>query len=71
MKRQTAEDICRVGEEILQKMQALSNYVLENCEPQQIERIIPALALCVTELDIEILEPIHRKYPDLSPSFSP
>lgn len=71
MKRQSAEEICRMGEEILSRIQALSNYVLENCEAQQIERIVPALAVCVTELDIEILEPIHRKYPDLSPSFSP
>jgi hypothetical protein len=47
MRRQTAEDICRMGEEILEKMQALNNYILENCEPQQIERIVLALALCV------------------------
>ncbi|MDI1265894.1 MAG: hypothetical protein PS018_21840 [bacterium] len=71
MNRQAAEDICRMGEEILRKLQALGNYVLENCEPQQIEHIVPALARCASELDVEILEPIHRRNSDLKPSFLP
>ena len=71
MKEQLAENICSMVDEILNQMQALNNYVIENCERSQLERIAPALALCVSELDIEILEPIYREYPKLKPGFLP
>jgi hypothetical protein len=71
MKKQVAENVCGMVDEILNKMQALNNYVIENCERSQLERIAPTLALCVRELDIEILEPIYREYPKLKPGFLP
>jgi hypothetical protein len=71
MKKQSAESICRMVDEILNQMQALNNYVIENCERAQLERIATALALCVSELDLEILEPIYREYPGLKPAFLP
>jgi hypothetical protein len=71
MKRQVAEDICRMVDEILTQMQAFNNYAIENCDRSHLERIVPALALCVTELDIEILEPVYKQYPELKPAFLP
>ena len=71
MNRQVAENICRMVEAILAQMQSFNNYAIENCERAHLERIVSAMALCVTELDIEILEPIHRQYPDLKPPFLP
>jgi len=69
MKKHVARDICTLVEEILSQMQTLNNYIIANCEPSQFAKITPVLAACVTELDIEILEPIHREYPDLKPAF--
>jgi hypothetical protein len=71
MKKQAAEDVCRMVEEVINQMQTLNNYVLANCEQSELERIAPVLALCVTELDVEILVPIHREYPGLKPTFLP
>jgi uncharacterized protein YfkK (UPF0435 family) len=45
MKKQSAENICSMVDEILNQMQTLNNYVIENCERSQLERITPALAL--------------------------
>ena len=71
MKKQVAEDICRMVEDVINQMRSLNNYALANCEPSEIERIAHVVALCVTELDIEILVPIHREYPTLKPTFLP
>jgi hypothetical protein len=69
MKKQVAEDVCSMVDEILSQMQAFNNYAIMNCERSQLERIVPALALCVTELDLEILDPVYREYPELKPAF--
>jgi len=69
MKKQVAEEICGMIEDILGQMQVCSNYAIENCEQYQLKSIVTALAKCVTELDIEILEPIHRAFPELKPPF--
>jgi hypothetical protein len=71
VKKQTAEEICARLDEILAKLQEFNNYAIANCERSQLERIVPTLALCVTELDLEILEPIYREYPELKPAFLP
>jgi hypothetical protein len=71
MKKQVAEEICNLVEEILSRMQVCNNYVIASCEQPQLKRIVTALARCVTELDIELLEPIHREFPELKPSFLP
>jgi hypothetical protein len=71
MKKKVAEDICGMVDDILSKKQALNNYVIANCERPQLERMVHALALCVAELDLEILEPIYREYPELKPAFLP
>lgn len=71
MDKKIADDICNMVEDILGQMQACNNYVIANCEQPQLKRIATALARCVSELDIEILEPIHREFPELKPSFLP
>ena len=71
MKKQAAEDICRMVEEVIDQMQTLNNYVLTRCEPSDVERIAHAVARCVTELDIDILVPIHREFPMLKPTHLP
>ena len=69
MKKQVAQDICNMVDQILGQMQAFNNYVVANCDRSRLEHIVPALALCVTELDLEILEPIYKEYPELKPAF--
>jgi len=69
MKRKVAEDICGMLDEILNRMQTFNNYVNMNCERLEVERIVPALGICIAELDLEILEPIYREYPELKPAF--
>jgi hypothetical protein len=71
MKKQVAEEVSRMVEGIFEKLLTLNNYVIDNCEGSQQERIRRALALCITELDLEILEPIYREYPELKPAFLP
>jgi hypothetical protein len=71
MKKKVAEDICSMVDDILNQMQAFNNYVVVNCERSQLERIVPALARCVTTLDLEILDPVYREYPEFKPTFLP
>jgi hypothetical protein len=71
MKKKIAEEICGMSDEILGQMQILNNYVNTNCEQSERERIVRALGLCLTEIDLEILEPIYRKYPEFKPAFLP
>jgi len=58
-------------DDILSQMQAFNNYAVVNCEQPQTDRIVRALTLCVAELDLEILEPVYREYPELKPAFLP
>ncbi len=71
MDKKRAEHICTLADEILDRMQALNSYVNQNCQEAEIKRIRPALAVCVTEIDLEILEPIYREHPELKPPTLP
>lgn len=71
MKRKVAEDICSMVDGILEQMQSLNNYVIINCEDALAEKAVHALTSCVGELDLRILEPIYRQFPDLKPTFLP
>jgi hypothetical protein len=71
MKREVAETICNMLDNVLDHLQTLNNYVNENCDDTQIEKIRPAVAVCVAELDLEILDPIYRVFPDLKPQHLP
>jgi hypothetical protein len=67
MKREVAETICNMLDDMLEHLQIFNNYVNENCDDTHIEKIRPAVAACVAELDFEILDPIYRLFPDLKP----
>jgi hypothetical protein len=71
MKREVAETICNMLDDMLERLQHFNNYVNENCDDMQIEKIRPAVAVCVAELDLEILDPIYRVFPDLKPQHLP
>ena len=71
MKREVAEAICSMLDDMLHHLQNFNNYVNENCDDTQIEKIRPAVAACVAELDLEILDPIYRIFPDLKPQHLP
>jgi hypothetical protein len=71
MKREVAETICSMLDDVLNRLQDFNNYVNENCDEPQIEKIRPAVGLCVAELDLEVLDPIYRVFPDLKPQYLP
>jgi hypothetical protein len=54
-------------DDMLDHLQNFNNYVNENCDDTQIEKIRPAVAACVAELDFKILDPIYRVFSDLKP----
>jgi hypothetical protein len=71
MKREVAETICNMLDDMLEHLQIFNNYVNEHCDDTQIAKIRPAVAVCVAELDFEILDPIYRMFPDLEPQRLP
>jgi hypothetical protein len=71
MKREVAETICNMLDDMLEHFQKINNHVNENCDDSQIEKVRPAVAVCVAELDFEILDPIYRIFPDLKPQRLP
>lgn len=71
MKKQVAEQICQKLEAIIGQMNGLNNFLIANGDEGDRKRIQPVLAMCVTELDIEILVPIHREFPEFKPGFLP
>lgn len=69
MKKKIAEELCSMVEGIIDRMQAVNNHAIASCNEAETKRIVSALVVCLAELDIEILAPIHREYPELKPSF--
>lgn len=65
------DDAVKVNDYV-EKIIELSNEVLyigNNCGDDESKKNIQrVLAVVVTELDLEILEPIYKKFPDLRPS---
>ena len=55
MKKQVAEQICQKLEAIIGQMDGLNNFLIANADEADRKRIQPVLAMCVAELDIEIL----------------
>jgi hypothetical protein len=71
MKQEVAETICSMVDDVLGKLQDLSNYIHENSDAVPIERIRLAVAVCEAELDLKILDPIYKQFPHLKPPFLP
>ena len=71
MKREVAESICGMVDDVFKKLHDFNSYVNENCDSVQIDKIGDAVASCVLELDLQILEPIYKAFPDLKPPFLP
>jgi hypothetical protein len=66
MDRQVAENVNAMINEIFAKMSQFVAYSDLNSgeERQQRKR---AIGSCIAELDLEILEPIYKEFPDLKP----
>ena len=71
MKREVAETICSMVDDVLAKLQDFNNYINENSDAIPIEGIGLAVGVCVAELDLKILDPIYRQYPHLKPPYLP
>jgi hypothetical protein len=71
MRQDVAETICGMMDDVLRSLHALTQYAIENSKDVPIQRIRHAIGTCVTELDLEILEPIYREYPHLKPKELP
>ena len=67
MQRETAETMCAMLDDILERLSAFNNFV--NANELGEGRTGQAIAVCVTEIDLEILEPIYRAFPDLKPDY--
>jgi phage-related protein len=67
MKKEVAETICGMVDDVLGKLQDFNNYINENSDAVPIERIRSAVA----ELDVKILDPIYRQFPQLKPPTLP
>lgn len=66
----TKEDAIKINE-LVDKMVSLANEVLyianNQGDKESREKTQRALAFAITELDLEILEPIYRAFPELRP----
>jgi hypothetical protein len=71
MKREVAETICTMLDDVLEKLQNFNNYVNENCDVSQIRKIRPAVAVCVAHIDLEMLDLVYGIFPDLKPQDLP
>ena len=56
----SVEDIITIANEIL--------FVINNNQDENSAKFKHALAVAITEIDLEILEPIYKQFPDLRPS---
>ena len=64
MDRQAAETACRMIEEIVEKLEAFAAFAHEQGAGESARQ---AVGTCIAELDMEILEPIYERFPDLMP----
>lgn len=64
------EDAVKINE-LIEKMIALANdvlYIANNCGDDESKKMVQrALGTAITELDLEILEPIYKQFPGLRP----
>lgn len=64
MDRQAAETACRMIEEIVAKLEAFAAFAHDHGAGESARQ---AVGTCIAELDMEILEPIYERFPDLMP----
>lgn len=71
MRIEVAETICQKVDGILSLLHDLLSYVdsHDDCLPRQEFR--HAIAVCVTELDVEILERVYQAHPQCRPAGLP
>lgn len=68
MDRQVAETVCAMIGEIFAKMSDFVTYSDANSKDESIQyRRKHAIGSCIAEMDLEILEPIYKEYPELRP----
>ena len=67
MDRNTAINICKLADELLAKAAELLEAVNSSCSEEERRRIHGPLGTVIGEVDVEILEPIYKQYPDLRP----
>ena len=66
MDRKVAETTCQMVDEIIEKLGRFVTYAHENGSGERSRR---AVANCLAELDLGVLEPIYREFPELTPEF--
>lgn len=64
MDREAAATACRMIEEIVEKLEAFAAFAYESGAGESARQAVGA---CIAELDMEILEPIYERFPDLMP----
>ena len=64
MDRQAAGTACRMIEEIVEKLEAFAAFAHDHGAGESARQ---AVGTCIAELDMEILEPIYERFPDLMP----
>ena len=70
MQRDVAETTCKMVDEIIKKMSHFLKFANANGDDDEArKRAKLAIGTCIAKLDLEILEPVYRAYPDLKPEF--
>ncbi|MFT3664267.1 hypothetical protein [Piscinibacter sp.] len=68
MDRETATSISKLADELLAKAAELLEVVNASCSKDERAMLHVPLATVIGEVDVEILEPIYKQFPDLRPS---
>lgn len=68
MDKNAAIRICELADELLSKAASLLDVVNNSCLQEEQGRFHAALGTVIGEVDVEILEPVYKQYPELRPS---
>lgn len=67
MDRETAVRVSVAADAVLSSVGALLDAINQSCDQETRKRVQLALGTVIAEVDLEILEPIYKQYPDLRP----
>jgi hypothetical protein len=67
MNRNIAVKVTKQAEEVLAKIAELLDIVNGNYVGEEKHRLQKAIGLAIGEIDLEVLEPIYKMFPDLRP----
>lgn len=67
MDKDVAIRVCKLADELLSKAAELLDVINSSCAQEVRGKFHSALGTVIGEVDLEILEPIYKQFPDLRP----